>query len=69
MRRGEYEDNFDEQKGSMEREDTWGVRGSSLRAGGGGEADDDVVTSRVREITRDNILDLGGRSVCWAQCD
>ena len=50
---------WDEKGGSMKRflmsrkevwkrKDTWGVRGSSLRAGGGGEADDDVVTSRVR---------------------
>ena len=43
------------------------MRGSSLRAGGGGEADDEMVTSRVREITRDNILDLGGSLQC-VQC-
>ena len=43
------------------------MRGSSLRAGGGGEADDEMVTSRVREITRDNILDLGG-SLQSVQC-
>ena len=45
-------------KEAWKREDTWWVRGSSLRAGGGGEAEDDVVTSRVREITRDNILEV-----------